>query len=49
MEGRVGLLQEGMSTLRKMCSMRTPHASGHIFLNTSIMPEAAGAMRSSLT
>jgi hypothetical protein len=29
--------------------MRTPHASGHIFLKTSIMPDAAKAMRSSLT
>jgi len=25
------------------------HASGHIFLKTPIMPEAASAMRSSLT
>jgi hypothetical protein len=41
--------KSAISTLRKICSMRTPHASGHIFLNTSIMPEAASAMRSSRT
>src|SRR5437773_3030730 len=33
----------------KKNTMRTPHASGHIFLKTSIMPEAARAIRSSLT
>jgi len=42
-------VQSAMSTLRKMCSMRTPHASGHSFLSTSMSPEAASAMYAAAT
>jgi hypothetical protein len=44
-----GCSKSAIKTFRKMCSMRTPHASGQSFLKTSIMPEAARAMRSCRT
>ncbi len=40
MHGRCRLLQER----HELCSMRTPQASGHIFLKTFMSPEAAGAV-----